>query len=380
MSLLSLLCLSSLTLVLSGWEAPLESTAKISPEEREQMSKNASASSRKAYAPTKGRIAQFLASDSHMKQACPICGDKDYSDPCPLDWTELSDGRCKAPSLYKGDCNKLQTFLGSTVAAKIELELSCAVCWPCTKVGADATAACVRDFTKPCPYGYTPQDISYNEFREAAGITCAADALFYEGECEQQVLFKDLQAKQEFSERCQTSWPCIHTCQGALTACPNGWQPAGDGLCVAPEFYKVDGCPLLQRFRGWTNAMKIDFAHTCGVDWLCSQNVKMDEEYCQELDFSSCPQDWITKDGTRCAPSPDAQGVCVEAARASGGVEMASMSTEQKIRWSTDCGIEWPCKGETAAAESLGEPRAPAHADADHNGPIRDESSHIAGA
>ena len=101
--------------------------------------------------------------------------------------------------------------------------------------------------------------------------------------------------------------------------------------------------------------MKNDFAHTCafvvyshtwifcahgesrgslsgGVDWLCSQNLKLDEEYCQELDFSACPQDWITKvevsvllaccllamamiqDGTRCAPSPDALGVCVEAA------------------------------------------------------------------
>ena len=58
----------------------------------------------------------------------------------------------------------------------------------------------------------------------------------------------------------------------------------------------------------------------------------MNDEYCQELDFSACPQDWIMEvevsvalascllavpmiqDGSRCAPSSDAQGVCVEAA------------------------------------------------------------------
>ncbi len=59
-------------------------------------------------------------------------------------------------------------------------------------------ATCARDWARPCPHGraflqgarvsmearahagYTLQDIAFNEFFEAAGMTCTAD-LFYEG-------------------------------------------------------------------------------------------------------------------------------------------------------------------------------------------------------
>jgi len=133
---------------------------------------------------------------------------------------------------------------------------------------------CERDYTAtPCPYGYVPQDISYNEFHEAAGITCAAD-LLYEGSCEQLVIFQDAQEKRDFAEQCQTSWPCQRVCRDALAACPNGWQSVGEGLCMAPDFYKARGCPLLQSFHSWTNAMKKTFAQSCGAEWLCAEDVE----------------------------------------------------------------------------------------------------------
>lgn len=199
----------------SEWASPLESSAKVSPQERQQLSEKAASNAQKAYAPTKSKVAAFLASDAQVVKACPACGDKDYSDACPLGWTELTDGSCAAPKTYEAACSNKQVFIGSSVAEKMEVELSCAICWPCSGGGADSAATCVRDWAQPCPNGYSPQDLPNNEFSEASGVTCVAD-LTYEGECEAEISFKDSHAKQEFSERCQTSWPCKPTCEGGV--------------------------------------------------------------------------------------------------------------------------------------------------------------------
>merc|ERR1712224_764612 len=102
-------------------------------------------------------------------------------------------------------------------------------------------------------------------------------------------LFSEI-LKQKRNLRCQTSWPCKNICPHAFEACPKGWFSIGDGSCMAPDFYKVSGCPLLQRFNGWTNDMKSEFAKTCGVEWLCSEedphNLRIDG--CV-LDLSACP-------------------------------------------------------------------------------------------
>lgn len=199
----------------SEWSTPLENSAKVSPQERQQLSENAASNAQKAYAPTKSKVAAFLASDAKVAKACPACGDKDYSDACPLGWNELTDGSCAAPKTYEAACSNKQVFIGSSVAEKMEVEIACGICWPCARGGADSSATCVRDIEQPCPNGYSPQDLPNNEFSEASGATCVAD-LTYEGECEPEISFKDSHAKQEFSERCQTSWPCKPTCEGGV--------------------------------------------------------------------------------------------------------------------------------------------------------------------
>lgn len=151
-----------------------------------------------------------------------------------------SFARCAAPSTYTGYCDKVQTFIGASgastilqiiikssrvccwcllrVAAKMELEMSCEICWrwichhaifdsvvffcmerglvqregraqwqPALEIGQDH-ALMARSALQSrwlghvhiCG-GYLPQTIPYNEFREAPGITCAAD-LSYQGE------------------------------------------------------------------------------------------------------------------------------------------------------------------------------------------------------
>ena len=73
---------------------------KISAEVRDQMSKDVAVASQRvclsesiclfvgacahtlqAYAPTKDRVANFLALEAQVWKACPKCEDKDFSDP-----------------------------------------------------------------------------------------------------------------------------------------------------------------------------------------------------------------------------------------------------------------------------------------------------------
>lgn len=352
--LFALVSMCSLALVMCGWETPLESTAKISAEARDQMSKDVAIASQRAFAPTSGRVANFLALEAQVRKACPKCEDKDFSDPCPLGWEEQIDGRCAAPSTYTGFCDKIQTFISSSVASKMELETSCEICWPCSKGGEGAFGTCARDWARPCPHGYLPQAIPYNEFREAPGITCAAD-LSYQGECEQQVIFKDETEKRNFVERCQTSWPCKRVCQDGFAECPRDWSSVGGGLCSAPDSYKVHGCPLLRSFVGWSDSMKSDFARQCSAEWMCSEVVGVDRQSCRQLNLSSCPLHWSVQDDHHCAPPLGAQGPCTEP------IGLNDMSAEQKIRWASACGVEWQCLGEKDVELPLVAPRAPQH-------------------
>jgi len=365
MQLFALLFLCLVMPCLTGWATSLGNIAKIVPGEREEIGKHAAARAQKAYAPTKSKVQAFLASEAHAEQMCSACDDKDYSDMCPLGWLdELNDGRCKAPATYAGKCSKVQMLLGSSAAEKMELEITCSMCWPCAKGGEEAGATCVRDWARPCPQGYALQDIPYNEFHEASGMTCMAD-LFYEGECEQQVAFNGLSEKQDFAQRCQTSWPCQLKCEAGYATCPGGWQALGNGLCSAPDSYKVIGCPLIASFRGWTGAMKSGFAQKCSVNFECAGDTEVE---CQ-LNLGSCPRRW-QQEGSRCAPPPDMRGACATV------WEMGSKSGPEKIAWASECGgIDWPCMGESLV--EAGGPRAP-HINTGRAGPV-DASGSIIG-
>jgi len=272
---------------------------------------------------------------------------------------------------YGGVCSDSQLFLGSSVATKIESETICWVCWPCAD-GANQTQTCVRDWARPCPHGYSPQKIEYYEYSAAPGITCSAD-IFYEGECEQQVIFKDIGSKHAFTKRCKTSWPCASKCEDGLATCPQDWGRVGGGLCVAPSWYKKSGCPLLQNFRGWTNNMKYNFSEACDVAWPCSEDADLAEEDCKQLNVAACPRDWLVKlDDKLCYPPQYAEGVCAKP------FDSGSFSQEEKIRWASDCDIEWPCIGERAEAGKFSAgPRSPSHVGTELSGPI-DSAGRIA--
>lgn len=250
------------------WGKILAKGSKITAEERQQLSANVSIASETAAANSRSQVRNLLAREAQVLD-CPVCVDKDFSEPCPLGWHHLGEGRCSAPTKYTGICNRTQYFIGSTVEEKMEAEFSCSVCWPC-KVAADAESICNRQWHLPCPSGYSPKDIPYNEFGATEGMTCVQD-LLHDGPCEYEVSFADDDAKFAFAARCRTSWPCESGCEDIPTNCPIDWIHIGRGSCVAPNSYKtaVPGCALLQDFRGWKPKMKREFSVKCQVQWSC---------------------------------------------------------------------------------------------------------------
>jgi len=267
---------------------------------------------------------------------CADCIGKEYSEPCPEQWVEASNGSCLAPKSYAGVCATMQAFKG-TARDKQEAEQICGVCWPCN---------CPRDWTQPCPFGYTAEEIALASYSEVASSVCSAN-LDYQGPCENNVEFNNSQeGKRSFSLRCGVSWPCKTVCEGIAQArCPKGWNHIGEEICSAPTTYKVKGCHILQSFHGWTSSMREKFADRCLVVWPCDpvsrppSDGPVSPPSCGGLNLSACPQSWLQQQGN-CKPGPESKTPCSES------VDLSDMTDEQKLEWAGECLLKWPCEGE----------------------------------
>jgi len=330
-----------LFVVVHGWHEPLLQGVKMGPDERQAVTKEVQSSARKTFLARSKRIGSDESSPG-----CAMCVEKDYQNPCPSGWMEAKGGMCRAPAGYAGVCNTRQSFTG---ADKREAEMLCGLCWPCK----EEASGCVRNWDAPCPHGYSPVDIPYYEYANATGTTCARD-IEYEGLCEQEVTLEDVDAKREFAERCEVSWPCKTHCEHSLASqCPEDWSAIGDSLCVAPNNFKVSGCQLLQYFGGWSASMKAAFATKCKVVWPCEADTPQtiqDEgpvvhADCTDLDLTadSCPRFWYRREDGFCEPPPTLGGACA------ASKDFRGMSSEQKILWSSECFVDWKCVGEHVA-------------------------------
>lgn len=300
---------------------------------------------RKAASPQRG----------NLSSRCDACVDRDYQSLCPVGWNATRDGMCIASASYHGVCKKMQSFSG---ADKRESEILCEVCWPCK----ESVDACERNWDAPCPQGYSLKDIPFDEFADAPGSACVMD-LGGDVLCEQEISFADHPSKMEFARRCDVSWPCKRQCGNDIfEGCPEEWTDIGDGLCVAPNNYKVSGCQLVQKFQGWSAQLKSAFAEKCKVVWFCGDHASHDdleqdgpavENRCEQVDvgIGSCPRFWKSREDGWCIPPIDLEGPC------NAPKDLRGLTAQQKLLWASGCLLDWKCVGESGGGQAAG-PRA----------------------
>jgi CPW-WPC domain-containing protein len=329
-----LLCLHLVTLLAAGSSdvtQDLLQYSKISAQMALSISQQAELHAHRAFLAKKSK--------SGSKDGCPPCAGKAYAEACPAEWIETRSGTCIAPSSYAGSCARQQSFWSGSAVDKQEAERVCQICWRCPQ-----EAGCVRDWNRPCPYGYSAAVAGQDAQGLTGESTCIADQT-YEGTCEQRVEFASIEDKHVFAERCGVAWPCATRCEENLhSQCPEEWVHVGGEVCKAPASYRVAGCSGSQSFHGWTPRMKTEYAERCKVVWPCEREEMMDGAFedalCSKLELEQCPQTWTMSQNGFCQPSPGSTSPCTIA------VEVNTMNAEQKLAWAGGCLLAWPCKWE----------------------------------
>lgn len=298
-----------------------------------------------------GRAAAIRAEKATRRAArtgqCQCGAGKDYSAPCPRGWKVQNGGaECLAPPSYKGYCDTNQTFVLDDTSEKIEAEATCGVCWPCLD-------SCDRDWTAPCPQGYSPQNIPFDKFSATQFPECAADSAV---KCQYLETFASIEQKQSFQEMGCGAWPCLtaRVCK-KYAECPKEWRLIGHDTCVAPHWYpKKEHCPPLMVFRHWTDSMRQQYADECSVSFCAEEDTFGNGGLALEdkpvADTSLCPVGWHSAPGgeTFCHPPKELPGLCAKPR------SFAGLTYEQKIRWASDCvNVRWPLKGEVAEPPSF---------------------------
>ncbi|CAJ1365937.1 unnamed protein product [Effrenium voratum] len=185
---------------------------------------------------------------------------QDFAQPCPLFWSPINEGLCKAPSWYKGDCPDTLA-VGNDVFSHQEMAVRCGLTWPCSSL-------CKSDFDQLCPTGWAVDDAA----------TCHAPTKSpgqYTGPCETTVSFAlesdKPAARKEFAERCGVDF-CVK--QSGLndepfqsSPCPAGWMAVGE---LVPHCYgsTYEGpCRPLISGSALASIGRKEFAAMCGVAW-----------------------------------------------------------------------------------------------------------------
>ena len=60
------------------------------------------------------------------------CASRAYAASCPIGWEGSPSGQCQPPADYSGLCSKALSFAGDPDKVKMEAEVVCGFCWPCS--------------------------------------------------------------------------------------------------------------------------------------------------------------------------------------------------------------------------------------------------------
>merc|ERR1711862_503151 len=222
---------------------------------------------------------------------------------------------------------------GMSAKDKADFGATCSARWPCE-------AAAVHSYVSPCPIGW---------LLEGNSVCVPPD----NSSCGTAPANLTVKEKQHLEAACDCSWPDADVCtKNYSRSCPTGWFE-GNGECTAAPGY--DRCGTVQRFGGWSVAEKMSWEAQCGSSWPCVRGVGC------KVDWGApCPADWVSyADGAFCFAPNTFAGTCPGVLRG-----VSSMTESEKAKVASECGIAWPCVGETIS------PAATTHGAPTLDGPV----------
>lgn len=124
------------------------------------------------------------------------------------------------------------------------------------------TGGCHRNYTVPCPSGWT-----YSETENTCAPPSSGDTSL-PMDCEVLNLDRiESVKKPDFALRCRTQWPCV-ACERDFTKCPFQWVSVDDGCAPLPEY--IGPCDQAVNFSKLkTDIDKARWAALCYAEWPC---------------------------------------------------------------------------------------------------------------
>lgn len=227
---------------------------------------------------------------------CKEC-ERDYVQiNCPLGWTELGNGDCKAPVDYpeylKKKCGTVVNFAFATPIIKKNWSFLCKANWPCV-------SACAKNYGAVCPVGYK----LVNERKESTGneeqhvYVCANETWndpsnqtheqkTDRNQCHVIEVFNSPILKKEIEQKCKVIWPCLNKCEeNFYQSCPYNWL-LKDNRCIAPYYYNPPkGCQHFFDVLSFSPIDKSHYSSKCFASWPC-------KNACQQDYTAQCPTEW----------------------------------------------------------------------------------------
>ncbi|CRG96984.1 CPW-WPC family protein, putative [Plasmodium gallinaceum] len=288
-----------------------------------------------------------LEKDCNIKFPCKEC-ERDYVRiNCPLGWTDIGDGNCKAPNDYpfylKELCNTVVNFKYASPTFKRNWSFLCKSDWPCFSV-------CEKNYGIICPLGFKLINeriekngeniyVCSNEYWKEYNNT-DFDNQIKRNLCHVIEIYNSTILKKEIERKCKVTWPCLNKCEeNFYQSCPYNWL-LKDNKCIAPYYYiPPKGCKNSFDILSFNIFDKYLFSNKCFAPWPCKHS-------CQQDWSSVCPDQWIltkkkinNKKDTRyfCKSSDKYKGICNDE------YDLTYFTFLQKQDFSFKCSVKWPC-------------------------------------
>lgn len=167
----------------------------------------------------------------------------DYSTPCPEDWAYYTDGSCRAPESYGGDCPFKWHFLGYTRSMKSMWSRICQAGWPLVQGKKPLTE--------------DQQEIKARRKKQMRAV--------WSGDC-----------PEDYYNSCPKYWKL--DAKGYCHAPDGVAAPVPPGKARRAEFVKGDTslCPQVFSTHRMSRDMKKALEKHCGVKWPCHGEVVLE--------------------------------------------------------------------------------------------------------